>query len=58
MTKQEAWDYATSIIKCDKLKVSDQMNILIEQEINGEITLNDILNKLNEKYKKIGGKNE
>jgi len=50
--KDKAWDYALGIIKVDGLEPSPEFLELVEKEKRGEITTNDIINTLNERYKK------
>jgi len=49
--KEKAWDYALGIIKVDGLEPSPEFLELVEKEKRGEITTNDIIKTLNEKYK-------
>lgn len=49
--KGKAWDYALGIIKVDGLEPSPEFLELVEKEKRGEITTNDILKTLNERYK-------
>lgn len=49
--KEKAWDYALGIIKVDGLEPSPEFLKLVEKEKRGEITTNDIIKTLNEKYK-------
>ncbi|MDL2273312.1 hypothetical protein LJC34_01995 [Oscillospiraceae bacterium OttesenSCG-928-G22] len=54
-TKEENrnhWDCAIGMSKVDGGEPSPELLALIEKEINGEITMDDILNALNKKYKK------
>lgn len=50
MTKEEAWDYAIGMLKVDGLKPSEDMKEMIEKEKRGEMTTEDILKRLHEKY--------
>lgn len=50
MTNELAWDYALGMIKVDGLKPSDDMLEMIEQEKKGEVTVEDIIKKLDVKY--------
>lgn len=52
MNKEDAWNYGLGMIKIDGLTPSKEFFELIEAEKNGEINDQDILNKLDEKYKK------
>lgn len=49
--KDNAWDYALGIIKVDGLEPSPEFLELVEKEKRGEITTNDIIKTLNERYK-------
>ncbi|MHB8077528.1 antitoxin VbhA family protein [Desulfosporosinus fructosivorans] len=49
--KEKAWDYALGIIKVDGLEPSPEFLKLVEKEKRGEITTNDIIKTLNERYK-------
>ncbi|TGE37540.1 hypothetical protein E4K67_12390 [Desulfosporosinus fructosivorans] len=49
--KDKAWDYALGIIKVDGLEPSPEFLKLVEKEKRGEITTNDIIKTLNERYK-------
>ena len=49
--KDKAWDYALGIIKVDGLEPSPEFLKLVEKEKRGEITTDDIIKTLNEKYK-------
>jgi|GEM_PF-275480 len=48
---EKAWNYALGIIKVDGLEPSPEFLKLVEKEKRGEITTNDIIKTLNEKYK-------
>lgn len=52
--RRKAWDFADGIIKVDGLSTSDEMNVLIEREIRGEITTEDIKKALDSKYRRLG----
>lgn len=54
MTKETAWDFALGMLKVDNLTPSDEMLDMIEKEKRGEITDEDILKRLNEKYSDLG----
>ncbi len=58
MEKSKAWDFALGLIKVDGLEPSEEFLKLVEKEKKGEITTEDILSFLNEKYKKLGGKKD
>jgi hypothetical protein len=50
MDKNEAWDYAVGLIKVDGLEPTPEMKKWIEMEKRGEITKEDIFNRLNKRY--------
>jgi hypothetical protein len=54
MEKQTAWDYALGLIKIDGLTPTPEFLSMVEKEIKGEITLNEIESSLNKKYKMKG----
>lgn len=54
--KREAWEFAEGLIGIDNLKSSDDLNVLVEREIRGEITKEDIKVYLRKKYTAIGKK--
>ena len=54
MEKQTAWDYALGLIKIDGLIPTPEFMAMVEKEIRGEITLNEIELSLNKKYKMKG----
>ena len=45
------WDYSLGMIKVDGLEPSPEMKELIEQEKNGEITMDEVKKALDRKYK-------
>ena len=51
MTKEEAWAFAIGLIKVDDLEPTPDLMKLIEQEKNGELTMNDLYRYLNAKYR-------
>ena len=51
MTKREAWDFAIGIVQVDGVKPSDEFLELVEKEIRGEITGEDIRKALIKKYR-------
>ncbi|WP_018305492.1 hypothetical protein [Desulfitobacterium hafniense] len=51
LTKSDAWGYALGIIKVDGLEPSEEFLELVEKEKRGEITDQDILKHLDQKYK-------
>ncbi|WP_018212755.1 antitoxin VbhA family protein [Desulfitobacterium hafniense] len=58
MTKSDAWDYALGIIKVDGLEPSEEFLELVEKEKRGEITEQDILKHLGQKYRMKGKKQD
>lgn len=54
MEKQIAWDYALGLIKIDGLTPTPEFMVMVEKEIQGEITLSEIESSLNKKYKMKG----
>jgi hypothetical protein len=51
MEKQQAWDYALGIIKVDGLEPSREFLAMAEKEKRGEMTLKDIKQALDAKYR-------
>jgi hypothetical protein len=49
-TGRESWNFAVGIVQTEGIKPSDFMLNLIEMEIKGEITTNDIRRILIEHY--------
>ena len=45
------WDYALGMIKVDGLEPTPEFKRLIEKEISGEMTMDDIKTALDKKYK-------
>ena len=58
MTREEAWDYAIGMLKVDGLEPSEEMMEMIEREKRGEMTTEDILKRLHEKYSHIRNENK
>ncbi|MDR2914310.1 MAG: antitoxin VbhA family protein [Tannerella sp.] len=54
MEKQTAWDYAIGLIKIDGLTPTREFMAMVEKEIRGEMTLDEIEASLNKKYKMKG----
>lgn len=48
--KKEAWEYARGMAKINGIDIDDNFKNLIEKEIMGEITTDDIRKILNEQY--------
>jgi hypothetical protein len=55
MSKNEAWDYAVGLVKVDDLEPTSEMKKLIEKEKRGEITKEDIYDRLNKRYRMKAG---
>lgn len=51
ISKEAAWNYALGMIKVDGLTPSDEMLEMIEMEKRGEITTDEIRERLDKKYK-------
>lgn len=54
MTKSEAWDYAIGMMQVDGAKPSEEFLELVEKEINGEITTDEMRKYFLKKYDKSG----
>ena len=52
--KKEGWDFAIGMSKVDGGEPSKELLELVEKEIRGEITMEDIKKALYEKYSKAG----
>ena len=50
-TRREAWDFAIGLNKIDRYTPSAEMLEMVEQEIRGDITTEQIVERLCEKYK-------
>ena len=55
ISNETAWNYALGLIKVDGLTPSDEMLEMIEMEKRGEITTEEILERLKEKYSRLAG---
>ncbi len=51
MTNTKAWDYAVGMIKVDGLEPTEEFKEYIEKEKRGEVTMADIKQYLDKKYK-------
>ena len=51
MTNAQAWDYAVGMIKVDGLEPTSDFREYIEKEKRGEVTMADIKQYLDQKYK-------
>jgi len=51
MDNSAAWDYAVGMVKVDGLEPTPEMRELIEREKRGEITKDEIYQKLNKRYR-------
>ena len=54
MTNAQAWDYAVGMIKVDGLEPTQEFKEYIEKEKRGEVTMSDIKQYLDKKYKVKG----
>jgi len=51
MGKNEAWEYAAGLIKVDGLEPTQEMKNLIEMEKRGEISKDEIYDRLSKHYR-------
>ena len=51
MTNTQAWDYAVGMIKVDGLEPTRGFQEYIEKEKRGEVTMEDVKQYLDKKYK-------
>ena len=51
MTNAQAWDYAVGMIRVDGLEPTEEFKEYIEKEKRGEVTMTDIKQYLDKKYK-------
>ena len=51
MTNTQAWDYVVGMIKIDGLEPTPEFKEYIEKEKRGEVTMADIKQYLDKKYK-------
>ena len=51
MTNTQAWDYAVGMIKVDGLEPTPEFKEYIEKEKRGEVTMDDIKQYFDKKYK-------
>ena len=51
MTNAQAWDYAVGMIKVDGLEPTPEFKEYMEKEKRGEVTMADIKQYLDKKYK-------
>ena len=51
MTNTQAWDYAVGMIKVDGLEPTEEFKEYSEKEKRGEVTMDDIKQHLDKKYK-------
>ena len=51
MTNEQAWNYAIGLIKVDGLEPTKEFKEYIEKEKKGEVSMEDIKNYLDKKYK-------
>ena len=50
---ETAWNYALGLIKVDGLTPSDEFLEMVEMEKRGEITTEEMLEKIKEKYRNM-----
>ena len=51
VSRDEKWDYAIGMIKVDGLEPTPEMKKLIEMEKRGEITMEQVREALDQRYK-------
>ena len=51
MTNTQAWTYAVGMIRVDGLEPTEEFKEYIEKEKRGEVTMDDIKQYLDKKYK-------
>ena len=51
VSRDKKWDYAIGMIKVDGLEPTPEMKKLIEQEKRGEITMEQVREALDQRYK-------
>jgi len=51
MTNNQAWDYAVGMIRVDGLEPTEEFKEYIEKEKRGEVSMKDIKEYLDKKYK-------
>ena len=51
MTNTPAWNYAVGMIRVDGLEPTEELKEYIEKEKRGEVTMDDIKQYLDKKYK-------
>ena len=54
MNMSDAWDYAVGMIKVDDLEPTPEMKELIEMEKRGEVSKDEIYDRLNKRYRMKG----
>ena len=54
MITPQAWDFALGMNKVDGLEPSEEMMEMIERSKRGEMTAEEILKRLDEKYSALG----
>lgn len=57
ISNETAWNYALGMLEVDGLTPSDEMLEMIEMEKRGEITTDEIRERLDKKYN-MGGRNK
>jgi len=58
LTSKEAWEMAEGLIQVDGLSVSEDMDKFMKQELNGEITMDEVYKRLYNKYTIVSDKEE
>jgi hypothetical protein len=53
MSNEEAWNYAIGLVKVDGLEPTPEMLEMIELEKCGEITTDEIISRLDAKYRTV-----
>lgn len=54
MTDRQAWDFAIGMMQVDGVKPSKEYLELVEKEINGEITIEEMKQIIIQNHKKAG----
>lgn len=54
ISNETAWNYALGLIKVDGLTPSGELLEMIEMEKRGEITTDEMIKRLHEKYDALG----
>lgn len=54
MTKRQSWDFAIGMMQIDGVKPDEEYLELVEKEINGEITLDEMEDIILKQYDETG----